>query len=113
MEYDKDLYKTLEDYYKILENVGYYDKPIDNILVLDFLNDFVDTCSDFITEQDIKLINSIIPCLENCLVHIHLLNYNQQKLITKEDVEKTAKTLRKTENHQTRLTEKVDYRSIE
>jgi len=113
MEYDEDLYKTLKSYYKILENLGYYDKPLDNVLILDFLNDFLNGCEDFITNEDIKLLNRILPCISDCLVQPHSINYNQKELNLDSNLIKDSSTLRKTEDTEIRNTENFSYRIIE
>lgn len=112
MQYDDQLYNALSSYYTILSNTGYYNESVNNLLVVDFINTFIENCYFFITDEDIQLINSIIPCLNDCLLQIPLLNTSLRKLITKDDII-TLNKVRKHEINGLKLTEKIDYRETE
>lgn len=112
MQYDDQLYKALTSYYEILSNTGYYNKSAFNLLIVDFLDTFIENCYSFITDEDIQLINSIIPCLNDCLLQIPLLNTSLRKLITNEDIV-TLNKVRRHEVNDLKLTEKIDYRETE
>ena len=112
MQYDDQLYKVLTSYYEILSNTGHYNKSAFNLLIVDFLDTFIENCYSFITDKDIQLINSIIPCLNDCLLQIPLLNTSLRKLITNEDIV-TLNKVRRHEVNDLKLTEKIDYRETE
>ena len=112
MQYDDQLYNALSSYYTILSNIGYYNESVNNLLVVDFINTFIENCYSFITDEDIQLINSIIPCLNDCLLQIPLLNTSLRKLTTKDDII-TLNKVRRHEINDLKLTEKIDYRETE
>lgn len=112
MQYDDQLYKALNSYYTILSNIGYYNESTFNLLIVDFLNTFIENCYFFITDEDIQLINSIIPCLNDCLLQIPLLNTSLRKLTTNDDII-TLNKVRRHEINDLKLTEKIDYRETE
>lgn len=62
--------QSLVRYFNVLENTGYVkDKSVNQLILLQFLSDFLNGYQEYITEEDYNLINNIITCLtNNCLI---------------------------------------------
>lgn len=68
---DELSFQSLERYFTVLEKTGYMnDVDTNKLMLLLFLQEFLDTYSHYITEDDYNLINSIIVCLysTSCLI---------------------------------------------
>lgn len=69
--YGNIIHQSLHNYFNTLEKVGYVnDVKTSQLLVLTFIYNFLQEYSEYITEDDYRLIQSIIDCMiqTNCLV---------------------------------------------
>ena len=68
----EQLMQTIDNYYNILEQTGYYNySSVCKILVLSFIDDLLNTeFNSFISEDDYKLIADILNCFtsSDCLI---------------------------------------------
>lgn len=68
----EQLMQTIDNYYNILEQTGYYNySSVCKILVLSFIDDLLNTeFNSFISEDDYKLIADILNCFTSfdCLI---------------------------------------------
>ena len=70
-ELDKLTYDSLERYFTVLEKVGYTSETnVNKLILLQFLQEFIQNYEYYITEEDYNKIESIIQCLSgaSCLI---------------------------------------------
>lgn len=69
---DKLVYESLYRYFNTLSKLGYVSySEVDKLIVLLFIYDLLeDNCSNFLTEEDRKIINNALYCLygSTCLI---------------------------------------------
>lgn len=70
-DYTKILYDSVNNYFDILSKIGYIsDRKVYQLLLLLFLEEFIEEYSNFITSDDLNLIDQIVYCITetNCFV---------------------------------------------
>ena len=67
-----------ERYFNVLQQTGYInDSDVNKLLLLLFLNDFLNGYSYYITDEDYAKINSIIRCLSNTTCLVPYMEYKE------------------------------------
>lgn len=70
-QFDIILNESLDRYFTVLEKTGYVNSnDVDKLLLLNFLQEFLNECEYIISEEDYILINNIIDCISDtsCLI---------------------------------------------
>lgn len=111
---DYHLYTTLKNYYDLLSKTGYCSiEAAKKIIVLDFINSFINHYSIYITEEDLRLLNKAIECCnKDCPIDYPIISDNTLCKIYKEtDLTFNIDIMyRLTENNDLRILEKNNYR---
>lgn len=111
---DYHLYTTLKNYYDLLSKTGYCSIEVaKKIIVLDFINSFVDNYSIYITEEDLRLLNKAIECCnKDCPIDYPIISDNiLRKIYKNTDFTLDINAMnRLTENNDLRVLEENNYR---
>ena len=118
----EQLMQTIDNYYNILEQTGYYNySSVCKILVLSFIDDLLNTeFNSFISEDDYKLIADILNCFNSsdCLIpYSEFIEYNNT-VKGSVDEEESSPVLssysnRITEDYNLRIAQDSSFRIIE
>ena len=80
-ELNKLIYDSLERYFTVLEKVGYTSETnVNKLILLQFLQEFIQNYESYITEADYTKIESIIQCLSGTSCLIPYKQYKQMNL---------------------------------
>lgn len=118
----EQLMQTIDNYYNILEQTGYYNySSVCKILVLSFIDDLLNTeFNSFISEDDYKLIADILNCFasSDCLIpYSEFTEYNNtiKGSIDEEDNSPVLSSYsnRITEDYNLRIAQDSSFRIIE
>lgn len=64
MELTNDVYNSINRYFKSLTHMGYKpDSEVNKLLVFIFIEEMLDEGYEFITEEDYKIISSVLECM--------------------------------------------------
>ena len=118
----EQLMQTIDNYYNILEQTGYYNySSVCKILVLSFIDDLLNTeFNSFISEDDYKLIAGILNCFTSfdCLIpYSEFTEYNNtiKGSVDEEDNSPVLSSYsnRITEDYNIRIAQDSSFRIIE
>ena len=118
----EQLMQTIDNYYNILEQTGYYNySSVCKILVLSFIDDLLNTeFNSFISEDDYKLIADILNCFtsSDCLIPYSKFTEYNNTIKGSVDEEESSPVLssysnRITEDYNLRIAQDSSFRIIE
>ena len=118
----EQLMQTIDNYYNILEQTGYYNySSVCKILVLSFIDDLLNTeFNSFISEDDYKLIADILNCFTSfdCLIPYSEFTEYNNTIKGSVDEEESSPVLssysnRITEDYNLRIAQDSSFRIIE
>ena len=68
--YNNLVTESLNRYFKLLEYTGYVNNnQVYQLIMLDIIGDIFDNYKEYITDEDMQLFSSLLPCLtNNCLI---------------------------------------------
>ena len=118
----EQLMQTIDNYYNILEQTGYYNySSVCKILVLSFIDDLLNTeFNSFISEDDYKLIADILNCFTSSDCLIPYSEFTEYTNVTNSSVDKNdnpsvlaSYSNRITEDYNLRIAQDSSFRIIE
>lgn len=118
----EQLMQTIDNYYNILEQTGYYNySSVCKILVLSFIDDLLNTeFNSFISEDDYKLIADILNCFTSSDCLIPYSEFTEYTNATNSSIDKNdnpsilaSYSNRITEDYNLRITQDSSFRIIE
>ena len=118
----EQLMQTIDNYYNILEQTGYYNySSVYKILVLSFIDDLLNTeFNSFISEDDYKLIADILNCFTSSDCLIPYSEFTEYTNATNSSVDKNdnpsvlaSYSNRITEDYNLRIAQDSSFRIIE
>lgn len=68
---DNAVLSSIDNYFEVLKSTGYMkDRSVEQLVLLDFLQDFVDNYQEYFQGKDYRVLNNIFNCLVNnsCLM---------------------------------------------
>lgn len=76
--------QSLVRYFNVLEKTGYVnDSSVDKLILLQFLNDFLNGFQEYITDKDYALIEKLINCLTDTSCLIPFRHYKEARPVNK------------------------------
>lgn len=118
----EQLMQTIDNYYNILEQTGYYNySSVCKILVLSFIDDLLNTeFNSFISEDDYKLIADILNCFTSFDCLIPYSEFTEYTNVTNSSIDKNdnpsvlaSYSNRITEDYNLRIAQDSSFRIIE
>ena len=118
----EQLMQTIDNYYNILEQTGYYNySSVCKILVLSFIDDLLSTeFNSFISEDDYKLIADILNCFTSSDCLIPYSEFTEYTNTTNSSIDKNdnpsvlaSYSNRITEDYNLRIAQDSSFRIIE
>lgn len=118
----EQLMQTIDNYYNILEQTGYYNySSVCKILVLSFIDDLLNTeFNSFISEDDYKLIADILNCFTSSDCLIPYSEFTEYTNTTNSSIDKNdnpsvlaSYSNRITEDYNLRIAQDSSFRIIE
>lgn len=118
----EQLMQTIDNYYNILEQTGYYNySSVCKILVLSFIDDLLNTeFNSFISEDDYKLIADILNCFTSSDCLIPYSEFTEYTNATNSSIDKNdnpsvlaSYSNRITEDYNLRIAQDSSFRIIE
>ena len=118
----EQLMQTIDNYYNILEQTGYYNySSVCKILVLSFIDDLLNTeFNSFISEDDYKLIVDILNCFTSSDCLIPYSEFTEYTNVTNSSIDKNdnpsvlaSYSNRITEDYNLRIAQDSSFRIIE
>ena len=118
----EQLMQTIDNYYNILEQTGYYNySSVCKILVLSFIDDLLNTeFNSFISEDDYKLIADILNCFTSSDCLIPYSEFTEYTNVTNSYIDKkdnpsvlASYSNRITEDYNLRIAQDSSFRIIE
>ena len=118
----EQLMQTIDNYYNILEQTGYYNySSVCKILVLSFIDDLLNTeFNSFISEDDYKLIADILNCFTSSGCLIPYSEFTEYTNTTNSSIDKNdnpsvlaSYSNRITEDYNLRIAQDSSFRIIE
>ena len=118
----EQLMQTIDNYYNILEQTGYYNySSVCKILVLSFIDDLLNTeFNSFISEDDYKLIANILNCFTSSDCLIPYSEFTEYTNVTNSSIDKNdnpsvlaSYSNRITEDYNLRIAQDSSFRIIE
>lgn len=118
----EQLMQTIDNYYNILEQTGYYNySSVCKILVLSFIDDLLNTeFNSFISEDDYKLIADILNCFTSSDCLIPYSEFTEYTNVTNSSIDKNdnpsvlaSYSNRITEDYNLRIAQDSSFRIIE
>lgn len=111
---DSYLYITLKNYYNLLSKTGYCNiETVKKLIVLDFIDSFVNDYSVYITEDILKVLNKAIKCCNrDCPIDYPIIQDSILHKIYKDtDINSNIDVIsRVTEDNNLRILEEDEYR---
>lgn len=111
---DSYLYITLKNYYNLLSKTGYCNiETVKKLIVLDFIDSFVNDYSSYITEDILKILNRAIQCCnKDCPIDYPIIRDSVLSKIYKDiDINPSLDIVsRITEDNNLRILEEDNYR---
>ena len=118
----EQLMQTIDNYYNILEQTGYYNySSVCKILVLSFIDDLLNTeFNSFISEDNYKLIADILNCFTSSDCLIPYSEFTEYTNVTNSSIDKNdnpsvlaSYSNRITEDYNLRIAQDSSFRIIE
>lgn len=102
---------AIDKYYNYLENLGYADNDdMNNILILSFISDIINTFPQYITDSDYDIILKAVQCLSDKSCFISSPHFLTQESLFKDSNYYKQKTFRLSEDSLFRFTEDDSFR---